>query len=117
MYEHRREKLLPRPKFVRRVALHAAIAQVPVLLTLTIGVVGYHLLAGLPWIDSLLNASMILAGMGPVDRLESPGAKVFASVYALFSGLLFIGVMGIVLAPFIHRVFHRLHLEISDRDD
>lgn len=117
MYEHRKDKLLPQAKFVRRVLLHLVAALVPVLLTLTIGVVGYHALARLSWVDSLLNASMILAGMGPVDRLETSGAKVFASVYALFSGLLFIGVMGVLLAPFLHRVFHILHLESAKQKD
>jgi hypothetical protein len=116
MYEHRRERLLPRPKFVRRILLHALVALAPVMLTLAAGVVGYHVLAGVPWIDALLNASMILGGMGPVDRLETAGAKVFASAYALFCGLLFIGVMGILLAPFLHRLFHSLHIESADRD-
>jgi len=78
---------------------------------LGIGVVGYHWLAELPWIDSLLNASMILGGMGPVDPLHSTAAKVFASVYALFSGLAFIGIAGFILAPFVHRLLHKFHVE------
>ena len=76
--------------------------------------VGYHLLGHLPWIDSLLNASMILGGMGPVDPLQTNRAKVFASFYALFSGLVFIGVLGFLLAPFIHRVMHKLHIDYED---
>jgi hypothetical protein len=78
---------------------------------LGIGVLGYHWLAELPWIDSLLNASMILGGMGPVDPLHSTAAKVFASVYALFSGLAFIGIAGFILAPFVHRLLHKFHVE------
>jgi hypothetical protein len=78
---------------------------------LGIGVVGYHWLGELPWIDSLLNASMILGGMGPVDPLHSTAAKVFASVYALFSGLAFIGIAGLMLAPFVHRLIHKFHVE------
>jgi hypothetical protein len=65
----------------------------------------------LSWIDSLLNASMILGGMGPVDPLQSTAAKVFASCYALFSGLAFIGVAGVMLAPFAHRLLHRFHIQ------
>ena len=76
-----------------------------------IGVLGYHWLARLSWIDSLLNASMILGGMGPVDPLKSDAAKIFASCYALFSGLAFIGIVSVLLAPFVHRMLHRFHAE------
>ena len=72
---------------------------------------GYHNIAHFPWIDSLLNASMILGGMGPVGNLESDAAKVFASVYALFSGIVFIAVLGMLLAPFVHRIMHKLHMD------
>jgi hypothetical protein len=78
---------------------------------LSIGISGYHWIAGFKWIDSLLEASMILAGMGPVNSLPSDGAKLFASIYALFSGLVFIGIMGIVLTPLAHRMLHKFHLE------
>jgi len=75
------------------------------------GVLGYHYVAGLSWIDSLLNASMILGGMGPVDPLKTDCAKLFASFYALFSGLAFIGIVSVLLAPFVHRMLHRFHAE------
>jgi len=78
---------------------------------LGIGVLGYHVLDGLSWIDSLLNASMILGGMGPVDPLRSSAAKIFASFYALFSGLAFIGVASLIIAPFAHRLLHRFHIQ------
>ena len=78
--------------------------------SLTIGVCGYHYLGGLPWIDSILNASMILGGMGPVDTLKTSGAKLFASLYALYSGLALIAVMGIMLTPIIHRFLHKFHI-------
>jgi hypothetical protein len=79
---------------------------------LGIGVLGYHIFAHLSWIDSLLNASMILAGMGPVgDPLPTNTAKIFASCYALFSGLAFIGIVSVLLAPFVHRMLHRIHAE------
>jgi len=82
---------------------------------LGIGVAGYHWLAHLNWINSLLNASMILGGMGPVDPLPTNAAKLFASFYALFSGLAFIGIVSVLLAPFVHRMLHRFHAE--DRDE
>src|SRR5919198_1066901 len=78
---------------------------------LGVGIVGYHYIAGLSWIDSLLNASMILGGMGPVDPLKTDVAKIFASLYALFSGLAFIGIVSVLLAPFVHRLLHRVHAE------
>jgi hypothetical protein len=68
-------------------------------------------IAGLSWIDSLLNASMILGGMGLVDPLKTDAAKIFASCYALFSGLAFIGIVSVLLAPFVHRLLHRVHAE------
>jgi len=80
-------------------------------IALLIGIVGYHLIAGFSWIDSILEASMILAGMGPVNPLPTGAAKLFASIYALFSGVIFIGVIGIILGPFVHRVLHKFHLE------
>ena len=76
-----------------------------------IGTLGYHLAGRLNWLDAFLNASMILSGMGPVDRMESSIGKVFAALYALFSGLVFIGVIGVVAAPWVHRLFHWIHLE------
>ena len=78
---------------------------------LGIGVLDYHLIARLSWIDSLLNASMILGGMGPVDPLKTDAAKIFASSYALFSGVAFIGIVSVLLAPFVHRLLHRVHAE------
>jgi hypothetical protein len=78
---------------------------------LGIGIPGYHGLAHLSWIDSLLNASMILGGMGPVDQLKTNASKIFASCYALFSGLAFVGILSVLLAPFVHRPLHRVHAE------
>lgn len=111
MYEHKREPLLTRAEFALRVLWHFSAAILASAIALLAGVLGYRFLAGLGWVDSLLNASMILGGMGPVDALTTNAAKVFASCYALFSGLVFIGLLGILLAPFIHRVMHKLHLE------
>jgi len=81
------------------------------LISLGLGVMGYHYVSGLKWIDALLNASMILTGMGPVDTMVTTKAKLFASFYALFSGVVFLGVASVLVAPFAHRLLHRFHLE------
>jgi hypothetical protein len=111
MYEQRTHPLLSRAKFARRVARHLLLALFLIGVGLGIGVLGYHCLGGLNWIDSLLNASMILGGMGPIDPLHSDAAKIFASCYALFSGLAFVGIAGLMIAPFAHRLLHRFHIE------
>ena len=82
--------------------------------SLLLGILGYHFVARFSWIDSLLDASMILSGMGPVKNLNSDAAKMFASCYALFSGVVFISATGILLAPMFHRVLHRFHIEQKD---
>ena len=114
MYEHRQQPILPRPKFVKRVVLHMATALLTVVIALSIGTIGYHSLAKLGWIDAFLNAAMILAGMGPIDPLPDTPAKLFAAAYALFSGLLFVVILGVVLAPFAHRLMHRMHVDTKE---
>jgi len=111
MYEHRSHPLLSRAKFARRVFRHLLLALLAIGVALGIGIIGYHCIGGLSWIDSVLNASMILGGMGPVDPLHSSAAKLFASFYALFSGLAFIGIASLMVAPFAHRLLHRFHIE------
>lgn len=111
MYERRTEKLLPARAFQKRVFRHGVLAGATIFCALSIGVAGYHYLARLGWVDALLNASMILAGMGPVNPLPTTAAKIFASCYALFSGLVFVGTGSVMLAPFLHRLLHQLHLE------
>lgn len=114
MLERKYQKIAPLPVFIRRLARFIGIAILLILVALCIGIAGYHWVAGLSWIDSLLNASMILGGMGPVDVLTSVGAKIFASLYALFSGLVFIAVMGIVFSPIVHRMLHKFHIDDKD---
>ena len=109
MYEHHKEPVLPREQFLRRVTRHGGVSALIMLLSLGIGSAGYHVFDGLPWIDSLLNASMILTGMGPVDTLTTDAAKLFASLYALYSGIVFLAATGVLVAPFLHRVLHRMH--------
>lgn len=117
MYEHRRKSPISRIDFSIRILLHAFIALGVVAAALGIGILGYHGFEGLPWIDATLNASMILGGMGPVDNLYTTYGKLFASAYALFSGVVFIGVMGIILAPFTHRLLHRFHWDADNDAD
>jgi len=111
MFEHKSQPIASRPVFIRRMAFMVGVALVLITVALGIGICGYHWIAGLKWIDALLNASMILGGMGPVDQLTTTGAKLFASAYAIFSGLMFITVMGVVLAPVLHRIIHKVHLD------
>jgi hypothetical protein len=82
--------------------------------SLLVGVVGYHVLEGLSWVDALLNASMILGGMGPVNAIHTTAGKLFASFYAIYSGLIFLVVAGVLLAPVIHRFMHHFHLETEE---
>lgn len=114
MFERRQDPLAPIPVFVKRLIASLAIAFCLIGLALTIGVVGYHSLGGFGWVDSLLEASMILGGMGPVNQLKGDGVKIFASMYALFSGLIFIAVLGLVLSPVAHRVLHKFHVDEKD---
>jgi len=110
MYEHRGEPILPRVAFVLRLGGHVGAALAILAGALGAGVLGYHELEGMAWIDATLNASMILGGMGPVGELKTTGGKAFASGYALFSGLVFIVIAGLLLAPIMHRVLHRFHV-------
>jgi hypothetical protein len=116
LYESRLQPLLPRAEFMERVRRHAMASVGILAVSLAIGVLGYHFLEGLRWIDALLNASMILGGMGPVDTLHTTGGKLFASFYALYSGLVVLAVAGILFAPIVHRSLHRFHLEDPDED-
>jgi hypothetical protein len=116
MYEHKREGLLSRRAFCARFARSVAVTAVIVVFSLFMGTAGYHYLGGLPWIDSLLNASMILAGMGPVDSLHTTAAKLFAAFYALYSGIAFLTMVAILMAPLLHRFLHKFHLEVNEGD-
>jgi hypothetical protein len=101
-------------KFYHRFLLALGLSAGLIGFSLVLGIFGYHFVAGLKWVDALLNAAMILTGMGPVDVLNSDAAKLFASAYALFSGVVFITATGILLSPIFHRVLHRFHLEQKD---
>jgi hypothetical protein len=114
MYEHHYQPLLPSKQFVCRFLRHALLATALIAFALGIGMAGYHHFEKLSLLDSFLNASMILGGMGPVNELHNPEAKLFAGFYALFAGLVFIGVAGILVLPFAHRLLHILHLDSEE---
>ena len=111
MYEHKRKPLAPVHVFYRRIFRNLLIASCVLLISLLIGLAGYHYTAGISWLDSLHNASMILSGMGPVVEIKTVSGKWFSSMYALFSGVVFITNIGFILAPAAHRFFHRLNLD------
>lgn len=111
MYETRKQHLLTRAQFAKRVFWHFLFVIGCAVISLMVGILGYHFIGALPWVDALLDASMILGGMGPVDPLKSDGAKVFASLYALYSGLFFIGVIAVLVVPFVHRIMHKIHID------
>lgn len=113
-YERRGDELAPRLIFVKRMLGSLGIALCVITASLLLGIAGYHFIAGFNWIDSLLEASMILGGMGPVRELHTDGAKVFASIYALFSGLVILALMGLMLGPVVHRVMHKFHVDEED---
>jgi len=110
-FERRHDKLAPLSVFLWRLVKSFGLGIGLISGALIIGIIGYHWIAGFGLVDSILEASMILGGMGPVNQLPTQGSKLFASVYALFSGLVFIGVMGIVLSPMMHRLIHKFHLD------
>ncbi len=114
MFESRKAPLATGHVFFWRLLRFVAFAQIIAFIALSLGVMGYHYIAEFSWIDSLLNASMILGGMGPMGELKTDAAKLFASAYALFSGLAFITISGIILAPVAHRVLHVFHLDEED---
>lgn len=116
MYEHHTKPLIPVKRFINRLLYNVFIASILIILSLLIGVLGYHFLCHLGWIDALLNASMILTGMGPVDILHNNTGKLFASFYALFSGVAFLTIIAVVLAPMVHRFLHKFHLDDQDEN-
>ena len=109
-FEHRNQPLISRRRFLHRLARHGGYALIVVSASLVVGMAGYHWIARFTWIDSLLNTSMLLGGMGPIGQLPDDASKLFASLFALYSGMIFLVVAGLVLAPAFHRVLHRFHL-------
>ncbi len=111
MFERRKDRLLPAREFVYRMGWSVAAGIGLIAFSLSIGILGYHFLGGLAWIDAFLDAAMILSGMGPVAPLQSDAVKLFAGCYAIYCGIALIGTTGVILAPVIHRSLHKFHLE------
>ena len=109
MYESRKQPLVARAMFVRRLATHSAAALGLLAISLVIGMLGYVAFERMSWIDAFLNAAMLLGGMGPVNPPQTDAGKIFAGVYALYSGLVFIVTAAVLFAPILHRVLHRFH--------
>jgi len=117
MFENHKSKLINRKEFIGRQMKFMGFAAIILVLSIGIGIAGYHIFGKLPWIDAFLNASMILTGMGPIDHLETDSAKLFAAFYALYSGVAFLTFVGVLFAPIYHRFLHRFHFNRDDNKD
>lgn len=115
MFENKFEPLLSQTQFLLRMARSLGVALLIVAASLSIGTVGYHVFGSLTWVDALLNAAMILTGMGPVDQMPTTSGKLFSTFYALYSGIAFLTMMAVILAPLLHRLLHTFAME--DEDD
>ena len=111
MFEHRKQEILSRTDFLLRMSRSVGVTLLVITFSLGMGSAGYHHFEGLSWVDSLLNSSMILTGMGPVSELQTTNGKLFATFYCLYSGIAFLTIMAVMLAPVIHRALHRFHLD------
>jgi hypothetical protein len=113
-FERRSEPLASQQEFAQRMLRYGLTTSGIILFSLAIGMIGYHYLESLSWIDSLLNASMILGGMGPIGVLHTNAGKVFASFYALYSGIILLASVGVLATPIFHRILHHFHLELAE---
>lgn len=111
IYEHRDSPPISLAAFAKRMVRHGALALLLTLISLAIGMAGYEYYEDLPWRDAFLNSAMLMGGMGPVDPPKTPGGKVFAGLYALYAGMVYLAIAGVLLVPVIHRVLHRFHWE------
>ena len=109
MYESKTQSPIPRPQFLKRVLLHASLAMGLLVVSIGIGILGYAKFESLPWLDGFLNSAMLLGGMGPVNPPITPSGKLFAGIYALYAGLVFIVTAALVFTPVVHRVLHKFH--------
>ena len=116
-FESHHEPIVPLSRFLRRLVSSLGIGLALVAVSLAAGMIGYRRLFSLSWIDAFVNASMILSGMGPLAEPKTPGAKLFAGLYALFSGLAVLAIAGIIFAPVLHRFLHYLHADPDDQDN
>jgi hypothetical protein len=116
MFEHHNQKILPRKKFLLRLAKYGLISVSLLFGSLLIGMIGYHLSEGLSWIDAFLNSAMLMGGMGPVNTLHSDAGKLFAGFYALYCGMVLLIAVAIFAAPIFHRFLHHFHLENPEKE-
>jgi hypothetical protein len=116
-FERRRQPLVTRRSFVRRLLFAVVLSAVLLAIWTVVGMIGYHAIAGLGWVDAFLNSAMIVGGMGPVDVLNNQPAKVFAGFYAILSGVIFLSVFGLLIGPVFHRFMHRFHLDTDEREE
>jgi hypothetical protein len=114
IFEHLHQKPIPFSAFLIRQGQYLLSAFLLLTIGLGIGVIGYHEFESMSWIDSFLNASMILGGMGPVDVLHTQAGKIFAGMYALFSGLMFLVAAGLFFSPLVHRLLHKFHFDAEN---
>lgn len=114
MYEHRSHQLVPRFRFALRLLRHLLISAGIIATSLVGGILGYEHFEHLRWRDAFLNAAMLLGGMGPIKTDLSESGKVFAGLYALYAGLVFIVAAGVLLAPVVHRLLHSVHCDLDE---
>lgn len=115
MFEKSNHQLASKKTYYHRLIRSLIITICFLTFSLFIGVLGYHYLAELAWIDALVNASMILGGMGPVDPVTTNSGKIFASVYAIYSGVSFLTAFSILIAPALHRLLHKFHISDDEK--
>lgn len=115
--EHRRQRVISFPQFLLRLSRYSFFAGGLILFSLLVGIVGYQFIGELSWLDSFHMSSMILTGMGPVAEMKTPGAKIFSSIYALYSGIAFLSITAVFFAPIIHRLMHILHVENEEQNE
>jgi hypothetical protein len=113
--ENRKQKIAPLSKFLKRLSRYAGFALILIVFSVGVGTLGYHHLAGLNWVDSFYMACMILTGMGPVTEMPSDNAKIFSSLYALYSGITFLSITAVFFAPIIHRLLHILQIDTEEK--
>jgi len=116
-FEHKSEPVLPWQHFVRRLYFSFGLGAALIVVSLTAGMAGYHYFDGLAWIDAYLNAAMILSGMGPISQPHSEPGKIFAGLYALYSGFAVLVIAAVAFGPFVHRMLHKLHVDEQDFDE
>jgi hypothetical protein len=117
LFEHAREPVISRRRFIWRMFIAIGLWLSLTLIGLVIGIAGYAIFEGMPWVDAYVNAAMILSGMGPIGELKTTAGKIFAGTYAIFSGLIIVIATSFVLAPIFHRVLHRFHVETTRQED